>query len=391
MPVSKPSPRAQGVAAALLTPLFLGVAPVFGKLAILEGVDPFTVAAIRTVIAVTLLWLIYAVFFRRYFFIYPAGMLGCVVVGVVNGIGSLFFYGGLGLLDASVAQLLNGMYIIFAVLLAHIGGERIDRRMALRIGLALFGIVLITGLSAAPVNWLGVGLMLANALMFAGSVILSQYVLYEMPSHTATLYILTTMAIVVVMAWTAVGTTPALPVLEAAGVPLLLLGITTALSRIAMFAAVQVFGSLRTAVMAVAEIAVALVLAFFVLDDRLTVPQWLGVALLIGSLLLIRARDLMPRNFNLSTLLVRDVASVQFQRIAFHRAFGTRELDNEYGSMSAVTTSELQAIGRMMGVKASPVDPFPMRRTMVMSVNDLNEFLKAGESTEDTSRPDTDK
>jgi uncharacterized membrane protein len=300
----------------------------------------------------------------------------------------LFFYGGLGLLDASVAQLLNGMYIIFAVLLAHIGGERIDRRMALRIGLALLGIILITGLSATPVNWLGVGLMLANALMFAGSVILSQYVLYEMPSNTATLYILTTMGIVVVMAWTAVGTTPTLHVLEASSVPLILLGITTALSRIAMFAAVQVFGSLRTAIMAVAEIAVALVLAFFVLSERMTAPQWLGVGLLIGSLLLMRARDLKPGSFTLTTLLVRDVAGIQFQRIAFHRAFGTRDLDNEYGSMSAITTSELQAIGRMMGVTASPVDPFPLRRTTVLSVADLSEFLNSGESTEDTSKPE---
>jgi drug/metabolite transporter (DMT)-like permease len=388
--LTRPSARAQGMTAALLTPLFLGVAPIFGKLAILDGIDPFTVAAIRTVVAVALLWIIYGLFFRRYLFIYPAGLLGCIVVGVLNGIGSLFFYGGLGLLDASLAQLLNGMYIMFAVLLAHIGGERIDRRMAARIGIALLGIVMITGLSATPVNWLGVGLMLANALMFAGSVILSQYVLYEMPSNTATLYILTSMCIVVIMAWAAVGTTPPLRVLEMASVPLVLLGITTALSRIAMFAAVQVFGSLRTALIAVAEIGVALALAFFMLGERMTAPQWLGVALLIGSLLLVRARDLKPGSFNLTTLLVRDVASVQFQRIAFHRAFGTRELDNEYGSMSAITTSELQAIGRMMGAKASPVDPFPMRKTTVLSVSDLNEFLKAGESTEDTSKPEAE-
>jgi drug/metabolite transporter (DMT)-like permease len=388
--LTRPSARAQGMTAALLTPLFLGVAPIFGKLAILDGIDPFTVAAIRTVVAVALLWIIYGLFFRRYLFIYPAGLLGCIVVGVLNGIGSLFFYGGLGLLDASLAQLLNGMYIMFAVLLAHIGGERIDRRMAVRIGIALLGIVMITGLSATPVNWLGVGLMLANALMFAGSVILSQYVLYEMPSNTATLYILTSMCIVVIMAWAAVGTTPPLRVLEMASVPLVLLGITTALSRIAMFAAVQVFGSLRTALIAVAEIGVALALAFFMLGERMTAPQWLGVALLIGSLLLVRARDLKPGSFNLTTLLVRDVASVQFQRIAFHRAFGTRELDNEYGSMSAITTSELQAIGRMMGAKASPVDPFPMRKTTVLSVSDLNEFLKAGESTEDTSKPEAE-
>src|SRR5690606_22115847 len=127
-----PSSRAQGLSAALLTPLFLGVAPILGKMAITAGVDPFSVAALRTVVAVVLLWVIYLLFFRRYIYIYPAGLLGCIVVGVINGVGSLFFYAGLGLLDASLAQLLNGMYIVFAVLMARIGGEPVNFRILLR-------------------------------------------------------------------------------------------------------------------------------------------------------------------------------------------------------------------------------------------------------------------
>jgi drug/metabolite transporter (DMT)-like permease len=386
--VVKPSPRAQGLAAAFLTPLFLGVAPIFGKLAITAGVESFTVAALRTVVAVALLWIVYGVFFRRYIYIYPAGLLGCTVVGAINGIGSLFFYSGLGLLDVSLAQLLNGMYIVFAVLLARVGGERIDRRVVLRVALALIGMVLITGFGATPVNWLGVGLMLASALMFAGTVILSQYVMYEMPSTTATLYILTTMGVVVVMVWAAAGSPLSPNVLEAASGSIILLGVTTAFSRIAMFASVQLLGSLRTAVIAVAEIGVALALAFFVLGERLTPTQWVGVGLLIGGLLLMRARDFKPHIFNLSTLLVRDVASIQFQRIAFHRAFGTHELDNEFGVMSQITTSEMQAIARMMGAKDSPVDPFPLARNTYFNAEvDLTKFLDSTEGEESSEKP----
>lgn len=388
MRLVKPSSRAQGLAAALLTPLFLGVAPILGKLAITEGVDPFSVAALRTVVAVALLWVIYILFFRRYIYIYPAGLLGCIVVGVINGVGSLFFYGGLGLLDASLSQLLNGMYIVFAVLMARVGGEPVSPRILLRVALAVIGIVMITGFGAAPINWLGVGMMLANALMFAGTVILSQYVMYEMPSATATLYILTTMGVVVVMVWAAAGSPLPPNVLAAASVPLVLLGVTTAFSRVAMFASVQVLGSLRTAVIAVAEIGVALALAFLVLGDRLTLAQWVGVGLLIGGLLLMRARDLKPHSFNLSTLLVRDVASIQFQRIAFHRAFGTRELDNEFGIMSEITTSEMQAIAKMMGAKDSPVDPFPIVRNTYFNAGvDLTTFLDSTENEESSENP----
>ncbi|HVU09642.1 MAG TPA: DMT family transporter [Phototrophicaceae bacterium] len=382
MRFQRPSAYATGVAAAILTPLMLGVAPIFGKQAIAQGADPFSVAAIRTVIAAVLLWVVYALFMRKSIFIYPAGLLGCVVVGVVNGIGSLFYYSGLGLLDASLVQLLNGTYMVFAVLLSRIGGEKINRRIGIRIALACAALIILTGFGNQPVNWLGVGFMLANALMFAGTVILSQYVLYEMPPTTATLYILTTMAVVVVMAWAAVGKSVNSTVLEAALPPIFILGITTALSRLAMFASVSVFGSLRTAIIAVAEIGVALTLAFFVLGDRLTTIQVIGVGLLIVSMLLIRSTDLLPRGFNPNALLVHDMANVQFQRIAFHRAFGKAEHDNEYGVMSTLTTSELIAIQKMLGASNKPVDPFPIKGGYTV---DLSAFLPQQDDTHPTN------
>jgi drug/metabolite transporter (DMT)-like permease len=366
----RPSPA---VTAAILTPLLLGVAPIFGKQAIDAGADPFTVAAERTIIAVALLWLFFGIFQRKAIFIYPAGLLGCVVVGVVNGIGSLFYYTGLELLDASLVQLLNGTYLVFAVLLSRLGGERLDRRAWFRVGLACAALLLLTGFGSESVNWLGVGLMLGSALMFAGTVILSQYVLYEMPPTTATLYILSTMGVVVVMAWVAVGKPATSELLEATFVPILILGVTTALSRLAMFASVSAFGSLRTAIIAVGEIGVALVLAFFILDERLTAPQVVGVGLLIVSMLMIRSTDLLPRGFNPNALLVHDMATLQFQRIAFHRAFGKPELDNDSGVMSTLTTQELLAIQKMLGANDKPVDPFPINKGGY-SV-DLNDFL----------------
>jgi drug/metabolite transporter (DMT)-like permease len=366
-----------GVLAVFATPVFLGMAPIFGKLALQTGADSFAVAAIRTAIAAVILWALYAVFARRYIYIYPAGLLGCIIVGLINAIGSLMYYGGLGMLDASLSQLINGMYLPFALLLARLGGERIDRRTAIRVGLAVLALGLITGFGDQPLNWLGVGLMLGNAIMFAGTVILSQHVLYEMPAPTATLYIVTTMAIVVLMVWSAVGTPLPQATLDAALPPILLLGITTALSRLAMFASVRMLGSIRTAVIAMLEIGVALTLAFIFLGDRLTLPQVLGVGVLGLSLLLVRAKDLVPRSLNINTLIVRDMASLQFQRIAFHRAFGTKELDNEYGVMGKITTLEMQAIAKMMGAQSGPVDPFPLttQNSYAQGV-DLSVFLK---------------
>jgi drug/metabolite transporter (DMT)-like permease len=377
----------RGIIAAFLTPLFLGVAPIFGKLAITAGADPFSVAAVRTLIAVVFLWVIYIIFFRKFIYIYPAGLLGCVVLGSVNGIGSLFYYSGLGLLDASLTQLLNGMYLVFAVLMTRIGGERLDKRMVLRVLLTLLALIMLTGFGDNSINWLGIGLMLGSALMFAGTMILSQYVLYEMPSPTVTLYTLTTMAVVVVMAWLAAGVQTNLPILEAAMPPIIILGVTTALSRLAMFAGVKFLGSLQTAVLAITEIGVALALAFLVLDERLTGIQVIGVAILTFSILLVRPSDLISDRFNPGKLVIQNIAMQQFQWIAFQHAFAKKGEEGSNNVMSQITTAEIQAIRDMMGVDGKPIDPFPINSPQGYSV-DLTTFLK---DTNDQNAPPTKK
>ena len=377
-----PKPNVSGIAAALLTPIFLGMAPIFGKQAINAGADPFTVAAFRTLFAVVLLWIVYLLFFRRFLYIYPAGLLGCVVIGAVNGIGSLFYYSGLNLLDASLVQLLNGMYIAFAALLVKINGEHVTRRMAARVVLAIIAVTILTGTGSEPINWLGVGLMLGSALMFAGTVTLSQYVLYEMPPQTVALYVLSTMGVVVTMVWAAAGNVVSMESIQPALLPIAILGLTTALSRLAMFAGVKFLGSLQTAVLAITEIGVALTLAFFVLGERLTAGQWIGVAIFAASILLVRASDIQIERFNPGRLILSNIANVQFQKIAFHRAFGKPEHDNEELSISTLTTVEIRAIQQMLGATNGAIDPFPIRnRGGGMSV-DLSVFAPKPDEAE---------
>jgi drug/metabolite transporter (DMT)-like permease len=352
--------RATGIVSALAAPVFLGVAPIFGKLAIESGADSFTVAALRTLVAVGFLWLLYGLFARRFLYIYPAGLIGCMVIGTINGIGSLFYYSSLSQLDASLVQLLNGSYLAFAIILARIGGQRASSRTLIRVGLAMLALVMITSFNNTALNWLGVGLMLANALMFAGTVVLSQYVLYEMPAPTATLYILTTMGAVVSVVWLAVSPPMSAAMLSSAMPWILALGVTTALSRLAIFAGVKFLGGMQTAILGITEIGVSLLLAAIVLGDTLTTGQWAGVGLLFISIMLIRQADLMPMSTNLGGMVVANLANVQFQRIAFHRAFGRDDADNAEGTMAAVTTQELLAIQKMMGAEIGGVDPFPI-------------------------------
>lgn len=331
--------------AALLSPVFLGLAPVFGKLALRGGSDPFTVAAIRTAIAAGILWIIYLIFWRKYIYIYPAGLLGCAVVGTVNGIGSLMYYNGLNELDASLSQLLNGMYLIFVVLLARLGGQSLSWRTGIRVLLALFGLLLITGGVQGEVRWLGVGLMLGNALLFAGTVILSQRVLWEMPAQTVALYVITVMAVIVVMARVAYDIRW-LPQQGNAMWAIVALAITTALSRLTLFAGVKKLGSLQTTLLAITELAIAVGLSFLFLGESLTVVQWVGVSAFIVSILL--QGGSYYANAPRSAIPMPNMAGIAFQQIAFTHAFGD----------SGISQDELDAIRRMMGVEGPlPAEP----------------------------------
>lgn len=332
-----------GLAAALVTPLFLGMNPIFGKLAYREGADPFTVAAFRTVIAVFILWVVYYLFFRRYLFIYPAGLMNCVAIGTVNGIGSLMYYNGLHLLDASIAQLMNGMYLLFVVILTRIGGQQVGWRTLLRVMVSVLGILFITGgVQGGEVSWLGIGFMLGNALLFAGTVVMSQRALYDMPAQTVTFYVLATMAVIVTMARIAY-----IPFLgdEGGGIQLsafwaiLGLAITTAISRLVMFIGVKGLGSLQTTLLAVLEMATSITFAYILLGEVLVSVQWIGVTLLLSSLFL-PVENLTP---NMSpTQYLPHITRVRLWQLAFTRAFISDTTDKRR------TTEELAVIEKML-------------------------------------------
>lgn len=311
-----------GLIAALLTPMFLGMNPIFGKLAYNNGADPFTVAALRTGLAVLILGIVYLLFWRKYLYIYPLGLINCIAVGFVNGIGSLMYYNGLNLLDASVAQLLNGMYLVFVIILTRIGGERFGSRTILRVVIALIGLMFITGGIQGEASGLGVGLMLGNALLFAGTVVMSQRALHEMPAQTVTFYALLTMAIVVAMARVAYDLPFFVKDASTANInamwAIFALAITTALSRLLMFLGVKGLGSVRTTLLAIFEMATSITLAFVLLGESFTVIQWWGVGVLLVSMLI--PVDLVPKNVS-PTAYWPDITRLQLWQVAFNHAF----------------------------------------------------------------------
>ena len=107
----------KGLFWAILSPVFLGITPIFAKIAYGSGVGVLTVVAFRTLFAAAVLWLGMLLFARHYIRSSSPAIMSSMLAGAINGIGSLFFYASLSRIDASLGQLINISYLIFVTIL----------------------------------------------------------------------------------------------------------------------------------------------------------------------------------------------------------------------------------------------------------------------------------
>ncbi|MCL7451586.1 MAG: DMT family transporter [Anaerolineae bacterium] len=285
---TQPNRNLQGVAATLLSTLFAGLAPILGKLAYQAQVAPTTLVALRTALAAGLLWVMYLLFWRRYIHIDRHNLVGCVGMGLANGLGSLLYYNGLSRVDASLAHLLYSMYPFWVFIFLSAAGHPVSRLSLMRLAMALVSVFLLTWQGAGLVDPLGVTLMISAGALYGFHLVLGQWTLADVHSRTVTLYGLTTMAVVVGIPFL-LQSQPVEPISTSGWTAILLLAIfPTALARLLVFAGLRNLGGFQTALLGLAEPLVAVTLAFVLLGESFTAPQWLGAALFAVSVLLIR-------------------------------------------------------------------------------------------------------
>jgi drug/metabolite transporter (DMT)-like permease len=279
-----------GIGATLLSTLFSGLAPIFGKLAYSAGMDPSTLVALRTFIAAALLWLIYLLFWRRHVAIGWHHLVWCVGMGVANGIGSLLYYNGLARVDASLAHLLYSMYPFWVFIFLSAAGHPVSRLAVVRLGLALLSVFFLTWQGAGLIDPLGVTLMLGAGALYGWHLVLGQWTLADVDSRTVTLYVLTTMAVVVGVARVAQGQ-PLDPISTAGWTATLLLALfPTAVARLLVFAGLRRLGGFQASLLGLAEPLVAVGVAFALFGEKFSAQQWIGALLFVVSVLLI-SRD----------------------------------------------------------------------------------------------------
>ena len=275
-----------GIIAALSSAVFLGFTPVFGKLAINFGFSSLSVVAFRTSMAAALVLVVVILFYRPYLYIFPVGLLGCILAGLINGLGSILYYMALNRLSASVGQMLYSLYPFFVALWLILDKQSLSPLSFFRIALATFSILLLTVLPAHKTDLIGALMMLGAAALYALHLPINQRVLYEVPAPTVTLYTLLAMSAVVVPAYLLFN--PQWPSLSLPWWPVIGLTIVTSLSRLALFLGVKHIGGMQTALLGLAELLVAILFSSIWLHETLLPTQWLGALSLSISLLLVK-------------------------------------------------------------------------------------------------------
>lgn len=281
-----PNGRLAGINAALISAFFLGLAPVFGKAAMGgDHFSPFAVVALRTGAAASLLFLLMVIFKRKFLYIYGTGLLGCAIAGTVNGIGSLFYYVGLSKLNASVAQMLYALYPFFVAIWLLLDRQPLSRLTLIRILIAFVSAILLTQSGAGTIDMLGVACMLIAGAFYAIHIPINQRVLYDVPAPTVTLYTLISMSAIVISAYFLFDRS--IPTGNAPWLPVFGLTLVTFFSRLMLFMGIKHIGGMQTALLGLGELIVAILFSHLLLNETLTQAQWIGVACLGISLLLV--------------------------------------------------------------------------------------------------------
>jgi drug/metabolite transporter (DMT)-like permease len=288
--------RKKGIYAALSSALFLGMVPIFGKIAINGGFSPLAVIAVRTSIAALLMVGVMYFKMRPFFYIYPVGLIGCLLAGVINGLGSILYYTALSRVDAGVGHMLYSLYPLFMALWLLIDRQPITRLTIFRLALTLPAIFLLVLPGKNGVDLLGASMMLGSAVLYALHMLINQRILYEAPAPTVTLYTLLAMAITVNAAFLL--SVQRFPADSVSWWPVLAMALITFFSRLALFTGIKHLGGLQTALLGLAELLITVITAHLLLGETFSLLQWFGAALLSFSLILVGFDRITPQKRN---------------------------------------------------------------------------------------------
>lgn len=281
-----------GYAATLLSAVTFAVKGIFAKMIYAHGLDPVTLLALRFAIAMPLFWA--AVIF------FPSEKVTAkdVVILILSGLIGLYgaaildFY-GLIYVDASIERIILYAYPSIVVVLAAIFfKERMTIALWASIALVYVGLAMTLKVwESVDTGYLfGAGLIFGSAVIYAVSYIITEVVARRVSAVKITAYTTTAAAFAFIGTWAGRGAPmpqdPAVwPLIAALAV------ISTFIPALMVSVGIKLLGARKAAIAGFIGPAFTALLAYIILNERLTAIQWAGMFVVtIGVILTSRVR-----------------------------------------------------------------------------------------------------
>jgi drug/metabolite transporter (DMT)-like permease len=268
-----------GVALAVIGAVSFGTLGIFAKFGYEAGAQPFSLLATRFAIATAIL-LVFLLAMRASILVGRRTIVRLLLLGGLGyGLEASLFFLALDTAPAGVVSLIFYSYPLWTYLFGWMSGlEPYRRRVVIALVLGTVGVASIFTVDVGGL--LGPLLALAAAISVAVYLLLAQVVLRDVSPSASALW--TGAGAAITVGTVALMTGQPLPV-DAIG-PAAALGAATAFSFLLLFAAIARIGSARSAIANMVEPITTVVLAAFLLDERITLRIAVGAFLVISAL-----------------------------------------------------------------------------------------------------------
>ena len=285
--------QSAGIILIIISAIGFGTLGIFGVIASDEGLTIPTVLALRFAFATAFIW---AILWLRGRFRLLRGRILVIALGLgafgYTAQSGLYFL-GLEFMTAGMVAIILYTYPAFVVcIVAIFHPSRITSMLILALGLAIVGVMLITGADPAGVNPVGVFIVLGAALSYSLYIVVSQRALLTVDPEILTAYVLPAAAVSFLLFGVGTDTLAMPATVEAWGVTLAIAVIATVIPVLTFFAGVSRIGASRASIISAAEPGVTVALGALILNEPVTAVTVIGGGLILTGVLLIQRESL---------------------------------------------------------------------------------------------------
>jgi len=279
-----------GICIILLSALLIGIAPSAAKVAYKEGANLLAVITFRTVIGAFGLAL-YLLARQQWPKHELTQFRRSAFSGLAQVLTTIGFIGAVAFIDVSMAALIFYFHPFLVAVIGHFRGDlRLTPALIAWIAAAIAGLALVFGVTFTSLSAAGIGLSIVG--MIAITILI--FVVADVSSAVGPIranFYMTTWSSIYVLLFALLGSGTGLvdemlfPLSIHGWLAILGAGVTTTAGYVLFFVGARRIGTTRAAVWTVTEPLFAILFAILLVHEWLTPLQWLGVAIVIGSLI----------------------------------------------------------------------------------------------------------